>query len=115
MFSNKFNVGIVYVFKVQIIKFIFKNLLIRSNNVFFKKIIPIVGKFFVVYIFFEFTLFFAYFSNNICQIKKIRNKKNMLVGGKGGVMPTMVTQNFTKLNCVSFISFKIIFSFVGFE
>jgi hypothetical protein len=36
MSSNKFDVGIVYVFKVGFIKIILKILLIRSNNYFFQ-------------------------------------------------------------------------------
>jgi hypothetical protein len=52
MFSNKFDVGIVYVFKVGIIRIIFKNLLIKSNILFFQNFDPnCFGKFFVVYIF----------------------------------------------------------------
>jgi len=41
MFSNKFDIGIVYVFKVEIMRINLKILLIRSNIIFFKFSIPI--------------------------------------------------------------------------
>ncbi len=103
MFSNKFDVGIVYVFKVEIIRITFKFLLIRSNICFFKFLIPICFHFFFVYIFIEFPHFFSiFFPRTIVKLRKFKTKKKMLVGGGGGVNTTTSTQNFTKLNCIFF-------------
>jgi hypothetical protein len=46
MFSNKFNVGIFYVFKGGIIIITFKFLFMKSNIFFFKFLIPIFWNFF---------------------------------------------------------------------
>jgi hypothetical protein len=56
MFSNKFDVGIVYVFKVAIIKIFLKFLLIKNNKN-FQFFSQIFGTFFIVYILKKFALF----------------------------------------------------------
>jgi len=43
----------------------------------------IFGNVFVVYIFFWIFKKNSIFFNRNCQVRKIRNKKNMLIGGKG--------------------------------
>jgi hypothetical protein len=59
MFLNKFDVGIVYVFEVRIIKITFKVLFIKSNIVFFKFLILIFWQ--VFYCLYFFSLFFPFF------------------------------------------------------
>jgi phosphotransferase system glucose/maltose/N-acetylglucosamine-specific IIC component len=80
MFSNKFGVGIVYVFKVGIIRIILKILLIRNNNfsIFF---IPNFLQFRFYFIFCEFALFKKNIPTRIAKLKKFKSKKKMLVGG----------------------------------
>jgi hypothetical protein len=58
MFLNKFDVEIVYVFKVGIIIITFKNLFIRSNIFVFKFLIPI---FWQVFCYLHFSLNFHFF------------------------------------------------------
>jgi hypothetical protein len=62
MFSNKFDVRIVYVFKVEIIRINFKILLIRSK-IFFQISDPKLFTSFLLFTFFlEFPHFFTFFS-----------------------------------------------------
>jgi hypothetical protein len=85
MFSNKFDVGIVYVFKVGIIRITFKFLLTRNNILFIKFLIPIFWQVFCCLHFsLNFELFFPYFPNKNFQLNKNQNKKHMLVRGRGG-------------------------------
>jgi hypothetical protein len=57
MFSNKFGVGTVYVFKVGIIRIVLKNIFITSNN-FFQFLIPN----FLLFTFFLICIIFKFFS-----------------------------------------------------
>ncbi len=84
MFSNKLDVGIVYVFKVGIMRINLKILLIRSNIIFFKFSIPIFLASFLLFTFIlEFALIFPIFSpTRIAKLRKFETK-NMLVGGRG--------------------------------
>ncbi len=59
--------------------------LFTSNNFFQKNYLNFLASFFSFTFFPEFALFFPlFFPNTNCQVKKIQNQKNMLVGGKGG-------------------------------
>jgi hypothetical protein len=62
MFSNKFDVEIVYVFKVGIIRIIFKFLLITSNFIFQIYDPKFLASFLLFTFFLEFALFFLFFS-----------------------------------------------------
>ncbi len=85
-FSNKFDVGIVYVFNVGINRIIFIILLIRSDLSSLKFVISIFGILFIVYIFFlNLHYFFSFFFNKNCKVRKTRNPKNVLVGGGGKI------------------------------
>jgi len=66
MHSNKFDVGFVYVCKVEIIRINFKFLLVMGNIFFFKFPISFFGKFFVVYIFFP---------TKLAKLRKFETKK----------------------------------------
>jgi len=86
-----------------------KNLLIRSELFSLKFMVSNFGNIFVVYIFFEFALFFHFFPNKNCQIRKIRNQKNHVgcwLGGGWGHNSTIQTQIFTKLNLFYFLKGK---------
>jgi hypothetical protein len=86
-FSNKFEVGIFYMFNVGIIRIILK--FYSLGITFFLRIFYL--KFFTkknLHFFLEFALFLSFFPNKNCQVKKNQNQKNMLVvegeGGGGG-------------------------------
>jgi len=85
MFSNKFDVGIVYVLKVGIIRISFNFLSIKSNIFFLKFLIPIFWQIFCC-LHFSLNLhyFFHFFPKKNCQVKKIQNFKKHVVGGRGG-------------------------------
>jgi hypothetical protein len=80
MFSNKFHVGIVYMFKVGFIRISLKLFGIRSNMFFFKYLIPIFWQIFCCLILPIISTIF--FSTKIDKFKKIEIKK-MSVGGRG--------------------------------
>jgi hypothetical protein len=80
MFSNKFDVGIVYMFKVEFIKISLKLFGIRSNMFVFKYLVPIFWQMFFCLILPIISTIF--FSTKIDKCKKIEIKK-MLVGGRG--------------------------------
>jgi len=61
-FSNKFDVEIIYVFNVGIIRIISKLLFIGNNLFSFKFVISIFGDFLFFTYFFEFALCFPFFS-----------------------------------------------------
>jgi hypothetical protein len=84
-FSKKFDVGIVYVFNVKVIKITFELLLIRSNLFSLKFVISNFWQFFCcLHFFLNLRNFFHFFPNKNCQVRKIWNQKNMLVGGQRG-------------------------------
>jgi hypothetical protein len=77
MFSNKFDVGIVYVFKVELFLKIIYSLGVTFKHL-FSIFYPIFWAMFLLFTFFlEFALFFVFYPNNNCQVKKNRNKKNV--------------------------------------
>jgi hypothetical protein len=84
MFSNKFDVGIVYVFKVGIIRIILKILLIRSSF-FFQIYNPkFLASFLLFSFFLEFTFFFPFFSQQDLQSLKYSIPKKHVGWGEGG-------------------------------
>jgi hypothetical protein len=80
MFSNKFDVGIIYVLKVGFIEIILKIYSLGTTFFFFKFWIPIFWHVF-------FCLHFSFFSQtrNV-KFKKLETKKTCWLGG-GGVNP----------------------------
>jgi hypothetical protein len=103
MFSNKFDVGIVYVFEVGIIVINFKFLLIKTF--FFQVFDP---KFLASFCCLHFPLNLHYFfPTKFAKVRKFETKNTCRLGG-GGLNPTIQTQIFTKLNCVSFHKCKCI-------
>jgi len=80
MFSNKFDVGIVYVLKVEIIRIIFKNLLIKDDIFFFQISCPnFLASFLFCCLHFSLNLhyFFHFFPNKNCQVKNSKPKKHV--------------------------------------
>jgi len=95
-FSNKIDVGIVYVFNVGIFLIIFKFLLVR-NSLFFFQIwdLNFLTILFCCVIFFEFALFS--FPIRIAKLGKFETKQNMFVVGRGGGF-NYLTKNSEDLN-----------------
>jgi len=104
MFSNKFDVGLVYVLKVGIIKINLKLLLIMSNIFFQIFDLNFLVSIFVVYIFPWICIIVSlFFPNKNCQVKIIWNQENMLVKGGGliqlfkpKILPNSIVFPFTK-------------------
>ncbi len=101
MFSNKFDVGIAYVFKVRIIKFNFKFLLIMSNIFFPNFLFECFGKCFVVYIFPWICIIFSiFFPTKIAKLRKLFKPKispNLLIQlFKSKISPNSIVFPFTK-------------------
>jgi hypothetical protein len=90
MFSNKFDVGFVYVFKFGFDKIIFNFLLIKSNLFLFINFDPnFLASFFIVDIFFLNLYYFCHISpNKIAKLGKFETKK-MCRLGRVGVNPTI--------------------------
>jgi hypothetical protein len=91
MISNRFDVGIVYLLKVEIIRIIFKKLFIRNNISFFQDFCPdflASFSFWLSTFFFEFALFFPFFSKQKLPSEKFETKKTCWFG-EGGVNPTI--------------------------
>jgi len=85
MFSNKFDVGIFYVLNVEIIIIILKSLFIKSN-IFFAQIFDptfLASSLFFTF-FFEFALFFPFFSQQKLPSFKNSKPKKHVDGGRGG-------------------------------
>jgi hypothetical protein len=84
MFSNKFDVEFVYVFKIGIIRITIKSLFMKNNSFVFKKFI---SNFWQCFCYLHFSLNFHSFSqicsNKNFQVLKIKNKINVSweVGG----------------------------------
>jgi len=79
MFSNKFDVGIVYVFKVHIIMISLKFLFIKSNIYFFRFLIQnFLQVFFNLHFSLNLHYFCHFFPNKNCQVKKKLKKKNVI-------------------------------------
>jgi hypothetical protein len=77
-FSNKFDVGIVYMFNVGINRIIFKKLLITSNFFLWN----LWSQYFANYLhfFLNFKYLLHFFPNKNCQVRKIWNQKKMFLG-----------------------------------
>jgi len=97
MFSNKFDVEIVYVFKVGIIKITFNFLLMGVTTFFSNSWSQLFGKFFVVYIFpWIFIIFSIFFPTKIAKLKKFETKKTCWLG-KGGGQSNYINPKFTQI------------------
>jgi hypothetical protein len=84
MFSNKFDVGIVYVLKVGFIRNNFKFLLIRDCINFFKFFNPMLRQVFFCLYFFDFALFSSiFFQTRIVKLRKPKLKKHLGWGERG--------------------------------
>jgi hypothetical protein len=88
MFSNQFDVGIVYVFKVGMIWITFKKLFI-SNNIFFFKffILNFLQAFYYLHFSLNLQYFFCFFLR-LAKLRKFETKKRCWLGG-WGVNPTI--------------------------
>ncbi len=85
MFSNKFEIGIVYMFNIGIIK-LFLNFYSLGVTFFFQILSQFFGKFFVAYICFQVCTFSSiFFPRKITMLRKFETKRN--VGyGEGGLI-----------------------------
>jgi hypothetical protein len=81
MFLNKFDIGIIYGFKVEIIIIISKNLFSSSSPFFFQICyFKILVKLSLFVIFFEFALFFHFSQKIITKLGKFATKKRVTGG-----------------------------------
>jgi len=106
--GNRFDVGIVFVFKVGIIIITFHFLFIRSRLLLSQILSQNFGNFFLFTSSFEFSLFFPFFSNKNCQVRKISNQKKHVGwgGGGGGEKPNILLQNFNQFSLFFFFKRK---------